>query len=112
MAFVRVLNALLRDKNLGKRIVPIVPDESRTFGMEGMFRQSEFSARSASSTNRRMRASCLLQGGQERADAARGHQRGRRDGVVDLGGDELLDVELPDDPVLHLLLDVRLPARR
>ncbi len=39
MAFVRVLNALLRDKSLGKRIVPIVPDESRTFGMEGMFRQ-------------------------------------------------------------------------
>jgi pyruvate dehydrogenase E1 component len=39
MAFVRVLNTLLRDKSLGKRIVPIVPDESRTFGMEGMFRQ-------------------------------------------------------------------------
>jgi pyruvate dehydrogenase E1 component len=39
MAFVRVLNTLLRDKVLGKRVVPIVPDESRTFGMEGMFRQ-------------------------------------------------------------------------
>jgi pyruvate dehydrogenase E1 component len=39
MAFVRILNALLRDKSLGKRVVPIVPDESRTFGMEGMFRQ-------------------------------------------------------------------------
>ncbi len=39
MAFVRILNTLLRDKALGKRIVPIVPDESRTFGMEGMFRQ-------------------------------------------------------------------------
>jgi pyruvate dehydrogenase E1 component len=39
MAFVRILNALLRDKKIGKRIVPIVPDESRTFGMEGMFRQ-------------------------------------------------------------------------
>jgi pyruvate dehydrogenase E1 component len=39
MAFVRVLNHLLRDKEIGKRIVPIVPDESRTFGMEGMFRQ-------------------------------------------------------------------------
>jgi pyruvate dehydrogenase E1 component len=39
MAFVRVLSALLRDKKIGKRIVPIVPDESRTFGMEGMFRQ-------------------------------------------------------------------------
>ena len=39
MAFVRILNTLLKDKQLGKRIVPIVPDESRTFGMEGMFRQ-------------------------------------------------------------------------
>ncbi|MBV9885876.1 MAG: pyruvate dehydrogenase (acetyl-transferring), homodimeric type, partial [Acidobacteria bacterium] len=39
MAFVRILNALVRDKELGGRIVPIVADESRTFGMEGMFRQ-------------------------------------------------------------------------
>jgi pyruvate dehydrogenase E1 component len=39
MAFVRVLSTLLRDKRIGGRIVPIVPDESRTFGMEGMFRQ-------------------------------------------------------------------------
>ncbi|HET9041863.1 MAG TPA: pyruvate dehydrogenase (acetyl-transferring), homodimeric type, partial [Burkholderiales bacterium] len=39
MAFVRVLTALVRDKNIGKHIVPIVPDEARTFGMEGMFRQ-------------------------------------------------------------------------
>ena len=39
MAFVRILNALVRDKELGERVVPIVPDESRTFGMEGMFRQ-------------------------------------------------------------------------
>jgi pyruvate dehydrogenase E1 component len=39
MAFVRILNILLKDKQLGKRVVPIVPDESRTFGMEGLFRQ-------------------------------------------------------------------------
>lgn len=39
MAFVRMLNILVKDKELGKHIVPIVPDESRTFGMEGMFRQ-------------------------------------------------------------------------
>ncbi|MEJ2608767.1 MAG: pyruvate dehydrogenase (acetyl-transferring), homodimeric type [Candidatus Thiodiazotropha sp.] len=39
MAFVRLLNILVRDKKLGKQIVPIVPDEARTFGMEGMFRQ-------------------------------------------------------------------------
>ena len=39
MAFVRILNALVRDEAIGPRVVPIVPDESRTFGMEGMFRQ-------------------------------------------------------------------------
>ena len=39
MAFVRILTTLLRDKELGKRVVPIVPDESRTFGMENLFRQ-------------------------------------------------------------------------
>jgi pyruvate dehydrogenase E1 component len=39
MAFVRILSTLLRDKTLGPRIVPIVPDEARTFGMEGLFRQ-------------------------------------------------------------------------
>ncbi|HEY1522598.1 MAG TPA: pyruvate dehydrogenase (acetyl-transferring), homodimeric type [Solirubrobacteraceae bacterium] len=39
MAFVRILAALLRDKQLTRHVVPIVPDESRTFGMEGLFRQ-------------------------------------------------------------------------
>ena len=39
MAFVQLLQVLLRDKRLGKHVVPIVPDESRTFGMEGLFRQ-------------------------------------------------------------------------
>jgi pyruvate dehydrogenase E1 component len=39
MAFVQILQTLLRDKSLARYIVPIVPDESRTFGMEGLFRQ-------------------------------------------------------------------------
>ena len=39
MALVRILTALVKDKNIGKHVVPIVPDEARTFGMEGMFRQ-------------------------------------------------------------------------
>ncbi|MDG2116107.1 MAG: pyruvate dehydrogenase (acetyl-transferring), homodimeric type [Porticoccaceae bacterium] len=39
MAFVRVLSTLVKDKNIGQYVVPIVPDEARTFGMEGMFRQ-------------------------------------------------------------------------
>jgi len=39
MAFVRILTTLVKDKKIGSRVVPIVPDEARTFGMEGMFRQ-------------------------------------------------------------------------
>ena len=39
MAFVRILSSLIKDKDIGERVVPIVPDEARTFGMEGMFRQ-------------------------------------------------------------------------
>jgi pyruvate dehydrogenase E1 component len=39
MAFVQMLSTLLKDKNIGKYVVPIVPDEARTFGMESLFRQ-------------------------------------------------------------------------
>lgn len=39
MAFVRILSSLVKDADIGERVVPIVPDEARTFGMEGMFRQ-------------------------------------------------------------------------
>ncbi len=39
MAFVRILTILLKDKTIGRNVVPIVPDEARTFGMEGLFRQ-------------------------------------------------------------------------
>ncbi|MBV8601293.1 MAG: pyruvate dehydrogenase (acetyl-transferring), homodimeric type, partial [Candidatus Eremiobacteraeota bacterium] len=39
MAFVRILTSMMRDKNIGARVVPIVADETRTFGMEGLFRQ-------------------------------------------------------------------------
>ena len=39
MAFVRMMSSLIKDKQIGERVVPIVPDEARTFGMEGLFRQ-------------------------------------------------------------------------
>ncbi|MCK0538162.1 pyruvate dehydrogenase (acetyl-transferring), homodimeric type [Alcanivorax quisquiliarum] len=39
MAFVRMMSSIIREKGIGDRVVPIVPDEARTFGMEGMFRQ-------------------------------------------------------------------------
>ena len=57
MAFVRVLAALLRDRAIARHIVPVVPDESRTFGMEGMFRQIGIYSRPASSTSPRTQSS-------------------------------------------------------
>ncbi len=42
MAFGRILSVLLKDKNIGQRVVPIIPDECRTFGLEGLFRQVGF----------------------------------------------------------------------
>ena len=113
MAFVRILNVLVRDKNIGKLVVPIVPDESRTFGMEGMFRQlGHLLVGRPAVPPAGCRPADVLQGRQERADPAGGHQRGRRDVVVDRGGHVVQHARGVDDPVLHLLLDVRLPARR
>ena len=51
-AFVRCLTQLVRDKTIGPRVVPIIPDEARTFGMEGMFRQLGIFSRRGSCTSR------------------------------------------------------------
>ena len=113
MAFVQILQLLLRDKNLGRHIVPIVPDESRTFGMEGMFRQ----------------LGIWNQQGQlytpQDSDQLMFYKESKdgqilQEGINEAGGmcdwiaaaTSLLDARRADDPVLHLLLDVRLPARR
>ena len=92
MAFVQILQTLLRDKKLGKRVVPIVPDEARTFGMEGMFRQlGIWNQLGQLYTPEDQRPADVLQGGQARADPPGRHQRAGRDVRLDRGGDELLD---------------------
>src|SRR4030095_11028817 len=101
MAFVRILNSLLRDKQIGKRVVPIVPDESRTFGMEGMFRQFGmwFPVGPALPAGGRQPAD-VLQGARDRAAPPGGHQRAGGDGVLARGRDLLQQQRLPDDPLL------------
>ena len=113
MAFVQILQTLLRDKNIGKHIVPIVPDESRTFGMEGMFRQlgiwNQLGQLYTPQDADQLMFYKESKGGQvlqEGINEAGGDVR------LDGGGDKLLDARRADDPVLHLLFDVRLPARR
>ena len=113
MAFVRILNTLLRDKSIGKRIVPIVPDESRTFGMEGMFRQFGIFSQ-VGQLYRPEDANQLMfyKEDQKGQILQEGIERAGRDLFLDRRGDVLQHQQHADDPVLHLLFDVRLPARR
>ena len=78
MAFVRLLKDLMRDKEIGQRIVPIIPDESRTFGMDSIFPTAKiYNPHGQHYDVGRPRADARLQGVAERPDPARGHQRGR-----------------------------------
>ena len=82
MALVRGMNLLLRDKQLGERVVPIVADEARTFGMEGMFRQIGIYAPFGQKyTPAGCRPAAVLPRGPEGPGAAARHQRGRRHGA-------------------------------
>ena len=113
MVFVRLLSKLLRDKELGQLVVPIVPDEARTFGMEALFRAGRhLLARRPGLRAGRHGHAPLLQGSVRRPDSRRRHHRGRIDVVVHRRRHRLRDARRQHDPVLHLLLDVRLPADR
>ena len=113
MAFVQILQLLLRDKNTRqahradrpRRIAHVrhgrhVPPA----------RHLEPAGPALHAGGRR--PADVLQGDQERPDPAGRDQRGRRHVRLDRGGDVVFDARRADDPVLHLLLDVRLPARR
>ena len=111
MAFVRILTTLLRDKELGKRVVPIVPDESRTFGMENLFRQFGIFSQvgqlyQPEDANQLMfykedKSGQLLQEGI--------NEPGAMSSWI-AAATSYSTSDTPDDPVLHLLLDVWLPA--
>ncbi len=112
--FVDMLARLLRDKELGKWIVPIIPDEARTFGMDPFFAKYKIYSqrRPALRAGGRGVPAGRLPRGQERPAPGGGHHRGRLDVVVHRGRHRLRHARRADDPVLHLLLDVRLPADR
>ncbi len=113
MAFVRVLAALLRDKQIGERIVPIVPDESRTFGMEGMFRQLGIYSHVGQLYEPEDAGSMMFY---------KEDQKGQilQEGINEAGAmsawiaaaTSYSNQRRADDPLLRLLLDVRLPAGR
>ena len=111
--FVRILVDVLRDKQLGKHVVPIVPDESRTFGMEGMFRQLGIFSQVGQLYTPEDREQLMFY----REDK---HGQMLQEGINEAGamsswiaaGTSYSNHGVADDPVLHLLLDVRLPAGR
>ena len=113
MAAVRLFSNLLRDRTLGPRIVPIVADEARTFGMANLFRQVGIYAPFGQAYEPEdFRLDALLQGNEGRSAARRGHHRSGSDLFMDRGGDILQRAWPGDASLLHLLLDVRVPARR
>ena len=78
MAFVRLLGKLMKTPELGKRIVPIIPDEARTFGMESMFRTyGIYASHGQLYKPHDADDAPLLQGSEGRPDSRRRHHRSR-----------------------------------
>ena len=113
MAFVRLLKDLMRDKEFGKRIVPIIPDEARTFGMDSFFPTIKiYNPHGQNYTPVDAELMLAYKESDGRPDPARGHQRGRLGGGLHRRRHVLRHARRADDPDLRLLLDVRVPAHR
>jgi pyruvate dehydrogenase E1 component len=113
-AFTRLLRNLCRDPDFGERVVPIIPDEARTFGMDALFREFKIYAVAGPALRAgRPRAAAVLQ--REDTDG-----QILEEGITEAGsmasfiaaGTSLRHPRRADGAVLHLLLDVRLPAGR
>ena len=113
MVFVRILSKLLRDKDIGKLIVPIVPDEARTFGMESLFRAVGIYSHVGQKYEPVDMDTLLYY--KEAQDG-----QILEEGITEAGsmssfiaaGTAYAITRRQHDPVLHLLLDVRIPAGR
>ena len=113
MGFVSMLRHLLKDPAIGKLIVPIVPDEGRTFGLESVIRQVGIYA-SEGQQYKPHDADMLLYYREEKDGQI------LEEGITEAGsmasftaaGTAYSNYRRADDSVLHVLLDVRLPARR
>ena len=113
MVFTRILRNLIRDKELGSRIVPIIPDEARTFGMDPLFKEVGIYA--ALGQRYEPVDSDLVLSYREATDG-----QVLEEGITEAGsmasfqaaGHVLRHARPGDDPVLHLLFDVRVPANR
>ncbi len=113
MGFTRLLRNLARDEHIGPRIVPIIPDEARTFGMDALFRELKIYA-ALGQKYEPVDHDLLLSytESNQRPDPRGGHHRGRLDGQLHRRRHELRPPRRADGALLHVLFDVRLPARR
>ena len=103
---------LMRDTEIGSRFVPIIPDEARTFGMDSLFPTPEDLQPQRAELPAVDAELMLSYKEAKRPDSPRRHQRGRVHGVVHRRRHVVRDPRRADDPDLHLLLDVRVPAHR
>ncbi|MEZ5374269.1 MAG: hypothetical protein R2704_16395 [Microthrixaceae bacterium] len=110
MAFTRLLRSLARDETVGERVVPIIPDEARTFGMDALFREFEIYAAKGQRYEPVDHHLLLSYVESNKGQILGGHHRGRCVGLVDGGGHLLCHQRRADAAVLHLLFDVRVPA--
>ena len=113
MATVRTFKELLRDKEIGPRIVPIIPDEARTFGMDSWFPSLKIYNRNGQLYTA-VDAELMLAYKESEIGQIlhEGINEAGLDGVVHRGGHVLRHPQRADDPDLHLLFDVRVPAHR
>ena len=113
MVFARLLRNLIRDPQLGRRIVPIIPDEARTFGLDPLFKEVGIYAAHGQRYDPVDSDLVLSYREATRRPGARGgDQRGGLDGLAPGRRHGVRDARRADDPLLHLLLDVRVPADR
>ena len=114
MAFTRLLRNLHRDPNVGPRVVPIIPDEARTFGMDALFKEFKIYAAQGQRlrAGRRPAAAVLQRGARTARCSRRASPRPARWRRSSPPPRPTRHRGVPDAAVLHLLLDVRLPAGR
>ena len=113
MGFTRLLRNLARDEHVGQRVVPIIPDEARTFGMDALFRELKIYAARARSTSRSTTTCCCRTPSRPTARSSRrASPRPARWPASSPPAPRYATRGVPMVPVLHVLFDVRLPARR
>ena len=113
MALVRLFKDLVKDKEFGHRIVPIIPDEARTFGLDSIFPSAKIfntHGQNYLAVDRELMLS--YKESESGPDHAHRHQRGRLGRGVPGRRHVVRDARRAADPVLLLLLDVRVPAHR